>query len=257
MHAAKGLGLLGDDRAVRPLVPLLMDPVKAVRVDTAEALARIGRPALPSLLEALRHEQWILRLHACEALGKMAAEEALEPLSFTMLHDRDAAVRQDAARALGGIGSPKSLDALTQGLADIDVRPFAAEALGKLRVAQAVPMLLDVVTGKNPPARSRTVPSCGDESGEPYLEEMEVQEKAIGALADIGDPRAIVPLVAALKDTRLRVAAANALSRFGLAIADPLLAAMKNETDSNILYHARTILTAVGWRPKVNPKIGI
>ena len=256
MHAAEGLGLLADQRAVKGLLPLLMDQVKAVRVDTADALARIGKPALASLLEALRHDAWILRLHACEALGKMGEEEAVEPLSLLMLHDRDAAVRQDAARALGGNGSPKSLEALLQALQDIDVRPFAVEALGKLKLIEAVPVLIDIVTGKSRPTNSRTIPSCGDESGQLYLEEMEVQEKAIGALAEIGDGRAIVSLVAALKDTRLRAAAANALSKFGLAVVDPLLAAMKKETDSNILYHARTILTAVGWRPKVNAKIG-
>jgi HEAT repeat protein len=256
MHAAQGLSVLGDQRAVQSLLPLLMDQVKAVRVDTAEALARIGKPALAPLLEALRHDEWILRLHACEALGKMGVEEAVEPLSLMMLHDRDAAVRQDAAKALGGIRSPKSFEALVRALPDLDVRPFAVEALGKLGLLEAAPVLIDIATGKSRPANSRIVPSCGDESGQLYLEEMEVQEKAIGALAEIGDPRAIVPLVAALQDTRLRGAAANALSQFGLAIVEPMLSAMKNETDSNILYHARAILTAVGWRPKVNAKIG-
>jgi len=257
MQAAKGLGLLGDERAVRPLIPLLMDSVKAVRVDTTDALARIGKAAVSSLLAALRHDAWILRLHACEALGKMAAEEAVEPLCAVMLNDRDAAVRQDAARALGGIGSPKALEALTTALMDLNVRPFAAEALGKLKDARAVSTLVDIVTGKSRPVNSRRVPSCGDESGELYIEEMEVQEHAIAALAQIGDERAIEPLIAALKDTRLRAAAANALGAFGLRVAEPLLAKMKTETDSNILFHARAILTTVGWRPKVTMKVGI
>jgi HEAT repeat protein len=257
MHAAKALGALGDERAIRPLIPLLMDPVKAVRVDTTEALARIGRAALASLLAALRHEEWILRLHACEALGKMGAEDAIEPLASVMLTDRDAAVRQDAARALGGIGSPRGLDPLIAALQDLDVRPFAAEALGKLKDPRAIPALIDIVTGKSRPANSRKVPSCGDESGELYLEEMEVQEKAIAAMAEIRDERAVDSLIAALKDTRLRGAAAEALQRFGPCIAEPLLAKMKTETDSNILYHARAILASVGWRPRATMKAGI
>src|SRR5437879_8568549 len=44
MHAAKALGNLGDERAVRHLIPLLMDSVKAVRVDATDALDEIRRP---------------------------------------------------------------------------------------------------------------------------------------------------------------------------------------------------------------------
>jgi len=71
MHAARGLGVLGEERAVPSLVPLLVDRVKAVRVEATDALARIGRLALATLVAALRHHEWILRLHACEALGKI------------------------------------------------------------------------------------------------------------------------------------------------------------------------------------------
>ncbi len=257
MHAAKALGRIADERAVRPLIPLLMDPVKAVRVDTTDALAQLGRAALDCLLAALDHDQWMLRLHACEALGKMGGEEAIEPLCRLMLNDRDAAVRQDAAKALGGIGHSGALKALTAALKDLDVRPFAVEALGKVKDNSAVPTLIEIVTGKGRPANARRTANCGDEGGELFFEEMEVQEHAIGALADIGDERAIEPMIDALKDTRLRSAAAAALGRFGLRVANPLLTRMKTETDSNILYHARAVLTTVGWRPRPNMKVGI
>jgi HEAT repeat protein len=257
MHAAKALGNLGDERAIRHLIPLLMDPVKAVRVDATDALASIGRPALATLLAALRHEEWILRLHACESLGKIGAEEAVTPLCEVMLHDRDMAVRQDAAKALGSIGRPAAFDALAKAVADLSVRPYAVEALGKLKDPRAVSILIDVVAGKSRPANARRVPICGDDSGELDVEEMEVQIFAIGGLAEIGDDRAIEPLIRALKDTRLRAAAAAALSKMGLRIAAPLLAAMKTETDSNILFHARGILSSVGWRPVPTMKEGV
>lgn len=251
MHAARGLGVLGKERAVPSLVPLLVDRVKAVRVEATDALARIGRLALATLVAALRHHEWILRLHACEALGKIGAAEAVGPLCQVMLNDRDAAVRQDAAKALGGIGHAAGREALTKALADLDVRPFAVEALGKLKDPLAVDTLIDVVTGKSRPANARKVTVCGDESGELDVEEMEVQIYAIGALAEIGEDRAIGPLIRALKDTRLRAASASALGKLGLRVARPLLEAMKTETDSNILFHARAILSEVGWRPKV------
>ncbi len=257
MHAAKALGNLGDERAVRHLIPLLVDSVKAVRVDATDALARIGRPALATLLAALRHEEWILRLHACEALGKIGAEEAVVALCEVMLHDRDMAVRQDAAKALSSIGHPAAFEALAKAVMDLPIRPYAVDALGRLKDPRAVPILIDVVAGKSRPVNARKVPVCGDESGELDVEEMEVQIFAIGGLAAIGDDRAIEPLIRALKDTRLRAAAASGLGKMGPRIAAPLLAAMKTETDSNILFHARGILSAVGWRPAPTMKEGV
>src|SRR5678815_3580228 len=80
MHAAKALGRLKDVRAIEPLVPLLQDKVKAVREEATIALAEIGDAALPSLLEALKHPEWLVRLHAVEALGKSKSVDAVEPL---------------------------------------------------------------------------------------------------------------------------------------------------------------------------------
>ena len=174
-----------------------------------------------------------------------------------MLHDRDMAVRQDAAKALGSIGHPAAFEALEKAVTDLSVRPYAVDALGKLKDPRAVPILIDVVAGKNRPANARRVPVCGDESGALDVEEMEVQIFAVGGLGEIGDDRAIQPLIHALKDTRLRAAASAALSKMGLRIATPLLAAMKTETDSNILSHARGILSAVGWRPAPTMKEGV
>src|SRR3989449_2226921 len=185
MHAAKALGNLGDERPVRQLIPLLMDSVKAVRVDATDALAQIGRPALATLLAAVRHEEWVLRLHACEALGKIGAEEAVVPLCEVMLHDRDMAVRQDAAKALGSIGHPAAFEALEKAVTDLSVRPYAVDALGKLKDPRAVPILIHVVAGNNRPGNAPTAPVCGDESGALDVEEMEVQIFAVGGLAEI------------------------------------------------------------------------
>src|SRR6476469_6600435 len=79
MHAAKALGRIKDARAIKPLIPLLQDKVKAVREEATIALAEIGNAALPSLLEALKHPEWLVRLHAVEALGKSRSADAVEP----------------------------------------------------------------------------------------------------------------------------------------------------------------------------------
>src|SRR5688500_14615311 len=94
MHAAKALGRIADPRAVDSLIPLLQDTVKAVREEAAGALAEIGTASIPSLVQALSHQEWLVRLHAVEALGKLKSGEALEPLLFALFNDHDSAVRE-------------------------------------------------------------------------------------------------------------------------------------------------------------------
>src|SRR5438552_4035244 len=226
-EAATLLGEFRDPRAVGPLVEALHDEDRAVREAATTALRRIGPPAAPALIVALQDPNGNVQEAAVAILKDVAPPEAVEPL-IGCLTSKNWIVRMHAAKALGNLGDQR-----------------------------AVPILIDVVAGNNRPANARRVPVCGDESGALDVEEMEVQIFAVGGLAEIGDDRAIQPLIRALKDTRLRAAAASALSKMGLRIAAPLLAAMKTETDSNILSHARGILSAVGWRPAPTMKEGV
>jgi HEAT repeat protein len=72
------------------------------------------------------------RLNNVAQLGRLRSIQAVEPLSVTLASDRSAAVREAAARALGLIGSPKALSALSQaalGDSDRDVRRSAQFAM--------------------------------------------------------------------------------------------------------------------------------
>ena len=73
----------------------------------ADALARIGKSALPALIEALESENAPTRARAVRAIGMMEESDpqAIKALS-TALRDPDASVREQAARALGHIGPP-------------------------------------------------------------------------------------------------------------------------------------------------------
>src|SRR4051794_26598843 len=86
-------------------------------------------------------------------------------------------------------------------------RAFAAELLGRVGGAKAVPALLETVQA----TRS---------------EDSDVREIALRALARIADPRAIDPLVAALSsaDTWLTARIADIITRHGEAAVDPLIA---------------------------------
>jgi HEAT repeat protein len=88
-------------------------------------------------------------------------------------------------------------------------RAFAAELLGRVGNAKAVPALLQTVRA------TRT-------------EDADVREIALRALARIGDPRAVEPLIEALKtaDTWLAPRIADILTRHGPIVVEPLLAVL-------------------------------
>jgi len=86
-------------------------------------------------------------------------------------------------------------------------RAFAAELLGRVGNAKAVPALLETVQA------SRT-------------EDADVREIALRALARIADPRAVAPLVVALQSAEAWLAPriADILARHGELVVDPLVA---------------------------------
>jgi HEAT repeat protein len=78
----------------------------------ADALGRIGAPAVPALIETLANPDATLRLKTVEVLARMGpeAQEAV-PRLVELLNDPDPAVRKAATRALGQIG-PLAHDAV-------------------------------------------------------------------------------------------------------------------------------------------------
>lgn len=244
MHAAKALGRIKDARAIEPLIPLLQDKVKAVREETAAALAAIGNPALPSLLDALKHSEWLVRLHAVEALGKTRSAEAVEPLLWALFNDHDQAIREDVVRALGQLGDPRAMEFLIMAMKDPGLRTLAVEALGKIGDRRAVPVLIAVVEGSARPPVSRAVAGCGDN----WDEEMNTKAAAVRALGGLGDDTAIGSLLKALEDTVTRADAAAALVQFGSKVIPPLLTIMTQTSDENLRFHAKDALDKVGWR---------
>src|SRR5262245_42251516 len=147
MHAVKALGRIRHADSVESLLPLLQDKVKAVREETTAALAAIGDAAIPSLLTALSSTDWLVRLHAVEALGKMGSPAAVEPLLSLLFNDHDAAIREDAVRALGQIGDGRAVEFLVMIMKEPGLRPLAVEALGLIGDRRAAPGLMKVVEG--------------------------------------------------------------------------------------------------------------
>jgi HEAT repeat protein len=244
MHAAKALGRIGEARAIPALLPLLQDKVKAVREEAGGALARLGPAAIPVLVGALAHPEWLVRLHAVESLGRTKSPEAVEPLLNLLFNDRDSSLREDAVRALGEIGDARAVEFLLTALKEPGLRPLVVDALGKIGDRRAVPALVAIVEGTDRPERSREVAGCGDK----WDEEMLAMAGAAHALGRIRDAATIPTLIAALKNTVTRAEAAAALAAFGQPAIPHLVAVLKDEQDGNILFHVKEALARLGWR---------
>jgi transglutaminase-like putative cysteine protease len=96
-----------DRRDVRDASLLNWPPVQqwGLPETAADALSRIGEPAVPALVSALSDPDPKVRLQAARALARIGppARDAVPALTRA-LDDTDLAVRANAARALGQIG---------------------------------------------------------------------------------------------------------------------------------------------------------
>ncbi|MFA4848102.1 MAG: HEAT repeat domain-containing protein [Methanoregula sp.] len=211
-EAAEALGNLGDENAVGPLITALKrDEFSGVRWKAAEALSKIGNPAVESLIAALQYPDDDVRWKAAIALGEIGNPDAIDPL-IHLLSDEDRFVRSRAAHAISMIGEPAVfplINALKQG--DTSVRWGAALALGKI---------------KNPLAVEQLILALADK-------EAMVRAEAAAALAAIGTP-ALCPLLGFLKGARgeIRIEVMTALGELKNADAiEPLVQLLENADD--------------------------
>jgi len=101
--AAKWLaGVATTQASLNGLVEALGDPDRSVRLESVKTLVAIGKPALPTLIEAVESPDVVQRRHAVLTIGKLgllAAEAA--PALRDRLDDPDQQVRELARAALG------------------------------------------------------------------------------------------------------------------------------------------------------------
>ena len=144
--AIDALGLLRDPRAIELLVETLQsDAYSGLRWKAAEALARIGTPAVGPLITLLDDPDEDLRWKVAIALGETNDSRAVAPL-ITLLDDPDSYVRSRASIALGSIGEP-ALPGLLASLSSPDpaIRAAVISALGGIGSDQVIPPLIDAL----------------------------------------------------------------------------------------------------------------
>ena len=98
-----------DSQKLPPPVNISLPPTagESSQIVAADALGRIGQPAVAALSESLKDADPVVRLQTCRALAYMGAQakDAVLPLTQS-LNDPEKAVREGAAAALGQIGEP-------------------------------------------------------------------------------------------------------------------------------------------------------
>ena len=201
---------------------------------TFEIIRWIGPPAIPLLVELLRHQQVDFRRFAADACIDLAPDTVrIQPALRQALRDEDSMVAADAARALGALrerASPSVL-ALVQTLSHEEphVRIYAAEALASIGPKAAA------ATKSLTKALHDPIPGVRWAAGE--------------ALAGIGPAAhsAVPQLIEALKDKFLyvRICAAEALGSIGPNARTAQEALRASAKDPAVRYQAEWALNRI------------
>ncbi len=220
-------GVCRADSAVGERIRDLRSSVPAVRRQAAVSLGRIGdRSAVLALIEALKDPQNGVRREAAKSLGFIKDARAVTPL-LKALGDRDMNVRLYAAYALGEIKTPQAGGALLKALGDPAwcVRDQAAWALREIHDPKIISPLVAELKQANADVEHIVWllrHTKGAHTGEHLAKllkdaDAKVRGRAVLALGELKNPRAVEPLIAALDDENpvVRLGAVKALLNIG------------------------------------------
>jgi len=213
--AISALGRIGETSAIEPLIEALdsgdLNPSNAAPY----ALASIGKPAVPSSIQALKSPNSMIRRGAVKALGMIGDKRAVIPL-IQALDDESVPVKNFAATALGNFpDDARVMEALIQELGR-GARYLAAESLGKIGNKQAVPHLIQILKSRR---------------GGQTKFAAQFRVKVIRALGMLGGPEVAKPLIEMLPNAgkEIQWEIGKALGQVGPIILDQILALLKSK----------------------------
>jgi HEAT repeat protein len=101
-----------EDRAVKPLLRTLAEEEDLLaRKSIVEIVVRIGRPAVPAILENLNDARWFMVRNMVTILGSLGLPD-LAPHVATALSHPDLRVKKEAIKALSKLPHPSAVLAL-------------------------------------------------------------------------------------------------------------------------------------------------
>jgi HEAT repeat protein len=233
LEAVQRIRALKDPAAIAVLTEALQDQEPAVRTEVVSALGDIEhRGVLKPLVAALRDHSDAVQELAVQALKKVGDASVVDPLVGVLLRGTPG-VQYHAAQALRTLGwAPRTMG---------EQIPFYVASGDFKRVTMfgsaAVSALTSVLRGGS----------------------YERRVAAAQALADLGEPAVLKPLIGALKDPEplVRSAATNGLAQLGDAQAvSPLISVIKDR-DRNVRVAVVSALGQLGDKRAVAPLLNL
>lgn len=262
------LGEIKNRKAIKPLIKTLRKDEKSwIRERAAEALAKIGdKKTVKPLIQALKDEDRGVRGKAAEALGNIGNPTAVEPLIKALEEDRDDSghVQACIAKALGKIRDPRAVDPLIKQLNEhntlwwkikwAEIQEWSKTKRTREKIA--LPMRQHLETGIRRGVQIRAIQALGEirdpKAIEPLIKKLgdplhEIWQATVEALIKMGEP-AVEPLIQALKDEKWDVRAGAARSLGGIGdnkAVEPLIQALKDR-NLTVRIHATEALVKIG-----------
>ncbi len=240
-EAVRALEELGDNRAVEPLLEKLpYFDASGLRI----VLKALGKLTRGRVFEAVSTRLLAGKNTLCEAaaraLGQLGDKRAVGPLIIISL-DEERSVREAAVEALGKLGDKRAvgplLKMLSDGFSRITVRALEELGVSRTRMAGAYDEFITALLSGDPPDR----------------------RIAAEILGELGDKRAIGPLLEKLSDEEkpVRRAAAESLKKLGAAetqMPDGYIKALSS-SDETVCMEAAEALGRLGAKRAVGPLI--
>jgi HEAT repeat protein len=222
-----------EEQGIADLIRALNDRPWQTRRQAADALIKLGEPAVVPLMTAIRQNAFTVFTlpEAVRALGGIGAIQAVD-LLIEELESWNVHAVQEAAKGLGHIGSPQAIQPL------IDMFRHDWEDTETITAWQEAATALAAI---GEPALPALLTALSDEDDN-------VRQGVAEALGQLHDPRTVGPLVKALQDETsiVRAYVADALAKLGDKRAiEPLIALLTDE-DWYVRAHVLSALGQLG-----------
>ncbi len=169
----------GDDLIIRKLLDTVRNAKDSKeRIRTIHIIQEMGQKSIPAIRESMTtDEPWYFLRNMAYILGRIGSGNDTDVLKPLLLY-KDKRVRMEAFRSISQIGGDKRGPLFLSVLTTIDseLKLNIVEMLGKIKCAEAVPSLLDMLKNK----------AAADKN-----EQLTFQEKICNALGAIGSSDAI------------------------------------------------------------------
>lgn len=126
---------LSDPEMIKMMSDNSIDEEYVMPWEASFALAKIGKPSIPSLIKCISSESYIVRAQAATALGEIKPfPDEATPVLVSSIDDKSSFVRISAIQALGKNNrlSDDAVEKLCGKMSDIETREWVISSLGNL-----------------------------------------------------------------------------------------------------------------------------